>query len=77
MIGLRANLRPSVSLNSCWLLAYKTATAKYSIVHQIDKAHVAFIKRIMTGRCTGLLRLLAELSVHSEPLFENDTPIAG
>jgi hypothetical protein len=43
-----------LSLNSSWLLACKTATAKYGIVHQIDKAHVAFIERIVTGRCTGL-----------------------
>jgi hypothetical protein len=58
-------------------LADKAATAKCSVVHQIDKAHVAFIKRIMTGWCTRRLRLLAELSVHGEPLLEYGTPIAG
>ena len=68
-------LRASLKLSG--LLADEAATAKCSVIHQIDKAHIASIKRIMTGWCTGRLCLLAELSVHSEPLLEYDTPIAG
>ena len=57
------------------LFPYETAPAKNSIVHQVDKAHVTFIKRIMTGRRVGFSRLLAKLHIHGEPLLENDTPI--
>ena len=55
----------------------EASATKHRIIHQIDKADVAFIKGIMTGRGTCRLRLLAELSVHSEPLLENDAPING
>ena len=58
-------------------LADEAATAKCRVIHQIDEAHIAFIKRIMTRWCTGRLCLLAELSVHSEPLREYGTPIAS
>src|ERR1700676_2994803 len=74
-LGRKEMSRASLKLSG--LLADEAATAKCSVIHQIDKAHIAFIKRIMTGWCTGRLCLLAELSVHSEPLLEYDTPIAG
>jgi hypothetical protein len=67
----------TLGLNLSWLLTGEAATAKYGVIHQIDKAHIAFIKRIMTGWCTGRLCLLAELSVHSEPLLEYGAPIGG
>jgi hypothetical protein len=31
----------------------------------------------MASRCTSLLRLLSKLSVHDEPLLENDAPVGG
>jgi hypothetical protein len=74
-LGRKEMSRASLKLSG--LLADEAATAKCGVIHQIDKAHIAFIKRIMTGWCTGRLCLLAELSVHSEPLLEYDTPIAG
>jgi len=60
-----------------WFLACKASAAEYSFVDQINETHVAFIKRIMASRCTSLLRLLSKLSVHGEPLLENDAPIGG
>jgi acetone carboxylase gamma subunit len=43
-----------------WLLANEAATAKYGVVHQIDKPHVAFIKFIMTRWCARGLCFFAE-----------------
>jgi hypothetical protein len=75
--GVDVKRARSPRLRLSGLLADKSATAECSVIHQIDKAHVAFIKRIMPSWCTGRLCLFAELSVHSEPLLEYGTPIGG
>src|ERR1700736_421747 len=66
-LGRKEMSRASLKLSG--LLAGEAATAKCSVIHQIDKAHIAFIKRIMTGWCTGRLCLLAEL------FFYKKTPV--